>query len=119
MTALLDADDVPIRPNEQGTMAVTIGSFTDAAGTVVTPTAIEWRLMDSAGAVVNSRSAVSVTPASSVVILLRGDDLALSGAYVDGWRFLLVTYTYDSSLGTGLVDRIERRFEIEPLLGVS
>lgn len=90
-------------------------SFLDESGAAITPAAVSWTLTDRAGTVINSRSAVSVTPASVVTIVLSGDDLALNR---DPVRLLLVEATYNSSLGAGLPFREDIRFQISPLAGV-
>ena len=61
---------------EQSTYVIT-ASFTDETGAAVVPNSVTWTLVNGDGQVVNSRSAVSVTPASSVTIVLSGDDLDL------------------------------------------
>ncbi len=85
---------------EGGVFVVTF-AFTDAQGTAVVPTTASWTLKDRSGAVMNGRSAVSVTPAASVDVTLSGDDLvALDG--VDEWRVFTVDYVYTSTEGSDL-----------------
>ena len=54
--------------------------FKDKNKVVVTPTAITWTLKDEEGNIINSREDEEVTPASSVTILLKGDDLPCTGS---------------------------------------
>lgn len=109
-----------ITPKEEGTLLITVGPFTDDTGATVTPSAVTWTLTDVVGTVVNSRSAVSITPpASSVTILLSGDDLALSSTLRGVKRILLVRFVYTSTSGSGLVGYIEREFSIQPLVAVT
>lgn len=113
------ATELSISPNERGTMLVTVGPFKDAEQTTVTPSAVSWSLRDRSGAIVNSRSNVAVTPASTIEILLAGADLAIDSTYASRGRTITIAYTYTSDLGAGLVDYVERTFTITPLAGVS
>jgi hypothetical protein len=103
------------RANEQSTFAV-VATFTDEAGDAVTPNNLAWSLLDSAGAVVNSRSAVSIAPAASVTIVLSGADLVASEGST---RVVLLEGTYDSDLGADLPLRDTVTFEIANLIGVT
>lgn len=111
------ATTINIMPAEEGTAKVTVSGFTDESGVSVTPNAITWTLTDRRGNVINSRSAVSVTPASSVSFLLTGDDLAI-GTY-GKQRTLMISATYDSLLGNDLVARVQANFTIEDFVAVS
>jgi hypothetical protein len=104
---------------EQATYVVDV-SFTDEAGAPVTPTAAAWTLTDDRGIVVNGRDAVAITGlAATVSVLLSGDDLALDSVLYNGVRReLLVEYTYDSDLGSGLPGKDALTFDIQPLAGV-
>lgn len=103
---------------ERSTFVVT-ADFTDHAGAPVVPVSMAWTLTDGSGAVVNSRSAVTISPlASSVNIVLSGADLALPSAG-DPVRVLTLQGTYDSSLGNGLPLKDEVRFAIVGLEAVS
>lgn len=98
---------------DQSTYLVTAGTFTDESGTAVTPKTFTWTLTNAAGEVINSRSAVSETPAGTVKILLSGNDLKRS----DGKsRIVAITYTYDSSLGSDLtsIDTVFFGLELTP-----
>jgi hypothetical protein len=102
---------------EEGTYLIQLGPVTDENDEVVTPTAFTWSLSTMAGAIVNSRSDVVVAGASTINILLTGNDLALlSGEGTNGERQVkrLLTYaaTYTSDLGAGLILRGEAVFAI-------
>jgi hypothetical protein len=100
---------------EEGSIGIT-ASFTDEDGASMIPDSIIWTLTDRDGAVINSRSAVTVTPAASVTIVLSGDDLAI-GDY-GSLRALLIEYVYTSSLGSSLPDKHEVTFSISDLVAV-
>jgi hypothetical protein len=72
-------------------------------GALVAPETLSWSLYDKNRNVINSRSNVSVsTPTSQQVIVLSGDDLQRTTSEAREWRSLVVTGTYDSTLGSGL-----------------
>lgn len=110
------ATTITVQPAEQGTAKVTVGPFTDESGVAVTPLTFTWTLTDRAGAVINSRSAVAVTPASTVEFLLTGNDLAI-GTSVH--RVLTIAATYDSDLGSSLPLKAQAFFSVESLVGVT
>jgi len=104
---------------EQSTYVVTL-TFKDEDGNSVSPNSIKWTLTDSAGNVINSRQDVSISPASSVSIVLRGDDLALQASESDvGQRILTVEATYDSDKGSNLPLKDELSFYVVNLTNVS
>ena len=74
-----------------------------------------WSLIDSDGQVVNEKSDIPITPAQSVTIVLKGDDLALVGS--SAMRYVLVEGTYDGVLGDDLTVIKEVSFQIENLKG--
>jgi hypothetical protein len=90
--------------------------FFDENGDLVVPNSITWKLTDDLATVINSRSAVVVTPDSAIDIVLSGDDLKFSDS---ANRVLLVQAPYDSSLGTGLPNNEEYTFEIENLVNIT
>ena len=100
---------------EEGSIAFTC-AFTDEEGTATVPDSITWTLTDASGNVMNSRAAVSVSPAASVTIVLSGDDLSI-GTY-GRQRRLLVEWIYTSSLGT-LPQKEEISFNITNLTHVT
>lgn len=78
-------------------------TFTDTTATEVAPNSdLTWTLTDVVGNVINSRSGVSITPATTVTVVLHGDDLAVSDAYRDNRRLVTFQCTYNSSIGTNL-----------------
>lgn len=87
----------------RSTYAVTV-SFYDEDGDAVVPTAIHWSLVNTANDVINNREHVAVSvPAASITLALYGDDLELEDPDNESEvRRLVVTATYDSTLGTGL-----------------
>lgn len=113
------ATTITVRPAEKGTAKVTVGTFTDEATppSAVTPLTITWTLTDLAGTVINLRAAVVVTPAPTVSFLLTGEDLAIPAA--DSRRALTISWTYNSTLGSGLTGREQALFSIEQFVGVT
>lgn len=108
----------PISVNE-GSTAVISATFRDETGALVTPTSVKWSLFDSTGAVVNSRSEVVVTPASTVAIVLTGADLQLAGSgLVHVRRVVVIEATYNSTNGTGLTLTEQQTLDVVPLPGV-
>lgn len=79
-------------------------SFYDEDGDAAVPSAIHWSLKNADGEIINSRSGVAVAvPAAAINIVLSGNDLALESADAESEvRYLVVTATYNSTLGTGL-----------------
>lgn len=98
---------------EQSTYVIT-ASFYDESGAAVTPNAgLSWTLTDRHGTVINSRSAVNITPGMSVEIVLSGADLDFDGA--DALRLVTVAGTYNSDAGTNLPLREEVEFVVRGL----
>jgi hypothetical protein len=103
---------------EESTYTVTV-SFTDDAGVAVTPNAgLTWKLTDGLANVINSRSAVSITPGTSVTIVLTGDDLALTGT-LGRERYITIEGTYNSDAGTNLKLKEQIKFIVDDLIAVS
>jgi len=98
---------------EESTFVVT-AAFTDAAGSAVTPATLNWTLTDTALNIINSRSVVSITPSTSVDIVLTGDDLAFQSGETGKYARRIITLqgTYDSTEGSGLHIKDECRFSI-------
>jgi len=99
---------------EESTYIVS-AAFTDEDGVAVIPTAITWTLTDGKGVTINSRLDVVITPASTIYIVLTGDDLAVSGSRM---RIVTVNATYNSSYGTGLKLKGAATFNLENLVSV-
>jgi hypothetical protein len=82
--------------------------FTPKAGLI-------WSLTNSNGVPVNARTDVPISPAQSITVVLKGDDLALTGGSAK--RYLLVEGTYDGILGNDLTVIKEVSFQIDNLRG--
>lgn len=95
---------------EEGTFVV-VASFFDEDDAAVTPTSVLWTLTDSNGNVINNRENISVTPGTSVNIVLYGDDLKITNREVT--RIVTVKIVYDSDYGTGLPMKKQCMFQIE------
>ena len=102
---------------EKSTYIVAV-SFKDEDGETMVPLTANWSLRDTMGAIVNSRDTVSITPATTVNIVLSGNDLSYEENSSHS-RTLTVTGTYNSRFGAGLPFADEYTFEITSLVGVS
>ncbi len=90
--------------------------FFDYDNAPVVPNSITWKLTDDVGAVINSRTAETETPDSTVYVVLSDDDIA----YSDGEkRVLLVQSPFDSDLGAGLPLNEEYRFDVDDLINIT
>jgi hypothetical protein len=104
---------------EKGTIFFDI-SFYDEDGAPVIPTAITWTLTDERGAIINSRSAVSVALASSITIALSGLDNQLIATWGDTGRHLLtIEAAYTSTHGAGMTLKEEIAFRVKSLIAVA
>lgn len=105
---------------EQSTYAI-VASFTDDLGVAVAPNAgLTWSLYKKVAGgmtVVNSRLNVAIASASTITIVLSGNDLALV-AGESKTRFMLLQGTYNSSLGANLPLKEEITFPVINLNGV-
>jgi hypothetical protein len=105
----------------QGSTAAFTFSFFDETGNPTIPTSVKWSLYDGFGNVVNSRSQVTVTPAATVTIYVKGADTdfeTLVGGQVDaGARFILINAQYTGPGGAGLPLNGEFQFNITALVG--
>jgi len=102
---------------EEGTFIIT-ASFTDEDGQDVVPTTLTWTLTDTEGVVINGREDVEVTsPAASVDIVLKGDDLAIGHAPT-AERILTVEGTYTGA-EAGLPIKDQVKFVIDGLVAVT
>lgn len=108
MTTLSDA-------TENSTYVIALTCY-DEAGSAMTPTSCAWTLTDMAGNVVNSRSAVALTPSTSMKVVLLTGDLDYGEPNLVG-RFLTVSAVYTSTYGTGLSLKDEFFIPIVPLRG--
>jgi hypothetical protein len=109
---------IAVQPAEEGTAVIT-ASFTDETGDAVAPNAgtLTWTLTTRLGAVVNNRSAVAITSAASVTVVLTGDDLDIT-TYGVG-RVITFQGLYNSSLGNNLPIKLQGFFIIEDMVAVS
>jgi hypothetical protein len=103
---------------EESTYVVT-AVFTDEDGDAVTPNpGLKWTLTDDRGTVVNSRQDVAVASASTIYVVLSGDDLQILSDTDIGVRIVTVEGTYDSSYGTNLSIKDSCKFTVDNLLAV-
>jgi len=107
--------------NEKGTAVIEV-RFVDEDGQAVTPKTGTYTLTDDEGNVVNSRQDVAISNlASSVNIVLSGDDLQISSGFSGSadWRILTVEITYDSNYGTDLPQKDTLKFAVNNLTAVT
>ena len=97
-------------------------TFYDEDDDLVVPDSITWTLTDENGTIINEREdeAVSV-PASSITIVLTGDDLAfLSGETADAVnRILMIEAVYDSDLQEDLAFKDAVVFPLVNLVAIA
>ena len=102
----------------EGSTYVMSTTFKDEAGTTVVPVSCSWSLRDNTGAIVNSRSAVAMTPATTITTILSSADLSYE-PNARTLRTFTVTGVYNGVYGNGLPIANECTFEIDPLAGVT
>jgi len=101
--------------NEKSTFALEL-AITDENGDPLTPNTLTWTLTDLAGNVINERAGIEIaTPASTVTVVLSGDDLALPERAAP-LRVVTLEGTYDSDLGNDLLLKEEVQFAIRNLV---
>jgi hypothetical protein len=107
---------------EESTYIITC-VFKDEDGDAVIPVTINWSLTTVNGTVINSRNEVSVgTPASTIDIVLSGDDLQILTNETNRKRVprkITVEATYNSSVGAGLGLKDSAVFDLENLAKVT
>ena len=103
---------------EESTYVIEV-AFEDETGAAVIPntSSIKWTLTDTYGNVINSRNQVAVASASTINIVLSGDDLSIGTSGLT--RVILIEATYNSSLGSNLPLREEVRFNIADYVKVT
>lgn len=116
------AKQLNVKANEGSTFIVQFQFFVrDADGvesSMVPNPGLSWTLSDENGTPVNSRLAVPIDPpASTIFVVLSGDDLALDANY-PAKRFLVVEGTFNSEYGLDLPFNHEVSFFIDNLEGV-
>ncbi|KKN06567.1 hypothetical protein LCGC14_1075830 [marine sediment metagenome] len=119
MSDLLPVTILDTNASEEGTYAIDDIQFLDSQDppVAVTPEvgSVTWCLTDKNGTIINSREDVPITSASSMTIVLSGDDLAISGnadKYVTRngviieqyQRHVLVQGLVDTVIGTETLD---------------
>lgn len=79
-----------------GGTVVLSASFEDEDGDSVVPNSLKYSVLDESKEVVNSQQDISISPASSIEVVLSGDNLPAGKLYwvIDG--------EYDSSVGSNL-----------------
>ena len=103
--------------NEKSTFALEL-AITDENGDPLTPNTLTWTLTNLAGNVINERAGIEIaTPASTVTVVLSGDDLALPERAAP-LRVVTLEGTYDSDLGNDLPLKEEVQFPIRNLVKV-
>ena len=105
--------ELDVAAMEGGTLIITAG-FKDENKQSVVPNELFWTLSDMAGTVINGRDRVSMAPAETVDLVLRGDDLALPEGR-DAWRILTLEWTYDSDAGSNLPMNDSAFFKVKNL----
>ena len=107
------------KANEESTAILSV-TFTDSGGALVVPQSATWTLSDGNNAVVNNRSNVEINPlASTVHIVLHGDDLKLPVPR-ERTRRVLVKAIYDSATyGSDLQMNEEFEFTIVDLRSMN
>lgn len=73
---------------------IVLADFTDEDGNAVVPNTIQYSLTDQNGKIINSRDDVSVTPASSISIVLSGDDILVTDGLT---RLVTIEAVYNSA----------------------
>ena len=101
---------------EEGTIGVKIFFWDTDGTTAVTPDAgLVWTLVNTAGAIINSRENVAITEGESIIVGLANDDLVLPEA-APSVRYVVATGTYTSStLGAGTEFVHQHGFWIKPV----
>jgi len=89
---------------------IVTASFTDENDDPVEPNELYWSLQDKDDTVINDREEESISPATSITVVLQGDDLAISGNREV--RYFKIWGTYDSDLGSDLPIADKASFDI-------
>lgn len=102
---------------EKGTFIIPV-IFRDPDLALVSPNAgLTWTLTDIGGAVINSRSTVAITAASTVNIILSGNDLVIRA---NNELVVLVEGTFNSvTYGNNLPIKDEVHFFVDDLIKVA
>ena len=102
---------------EKGTFPISY-DFEDVNGEF-TPKTFLWSLTDLDGTEINSRTDVSIVPTSStVIVVLKGDDLALTSG--SSKRLVTIKATYDSvTFGNDCPLNRETEFGVRKLVNIT
>lgn len=103
---------------ERGTYVIDASFFDEVGAPVVPKAGLRWKLTDANGTVVNGRTAVGITSAAVIHILLTDLDLAFGEGLVGPDRYLLIEGTYDSTLGSDLPLREQIVFQVDNFVGI-
>lgn len=101
----------------EGSAYIMLVSLTDENGDAMVPVSAEWSLRDNDESIVNSRSSVALTPATSMTIVLGAADLVYE-KNSSTFRTVTVEATYDGAYGNDLPLVREYTFDIIPMVGV-
>lgn len=101
----------------EGSTYVVVVTFRDEAGVSMVPVSAVWSLRNNYGTIINSRSDVAITPASTVSIILGAADLVYE-ENSSTMRTLTVEAVYDGTYGSNLSLVDEFAFNIRPIAGV-
>lgn len=108
---------------KEGSTYIITCAFTDEDDNAVIPDSIVWSLTDADGTVINSREDVAVeTPASSIDIVLSGDDLQILTTEEPSksvGRRIIVEAVYESDAGSSLPLKDEAAFVLENLTKIG
>jgi hypothetical protein len=89
----------------------------DEVGTPFTPNSgLVWSLKDKDGNEINGKTDEPISSGESIIIVLKGDDLALTGGPTR--RYVTIEGTYNGVLGDNLPLVGEVSFPIENLVGM-
>jgi hypothetical protein len=110
------ATNLTVHATEKSTYIVT-AAFQNELGVAVTPNSVTWTLTNVRGVVIGSLENVNITPATSIKIVLTGDDLMI-GSY-GGKRIITIKAVYDSINGSGLLLKGCAMFDIDNLVVVA
>ena len=113
---------------EKSTYVVSF-TFVDEAQNPVTPSSVSWSLTNGAGVIMNNLSGQSETPATTINVVLKGDDLQVGTAESTlkkvgnrnlVRRHFIVEASYDSvTYGSGLPLTGEAVFYLEDLKKIT
>ena len=107
-----------VRANEEGACVVEF-TFKDENTNNVVPNSATWSLVDSRGAVVNSRNQVALSSlAATMKVVLSGNDLVVNSVHGKE-RIFIVEYVYNSLNGTNLPNKDFCQFSIQDITGIT